>query len=71
MMVMIMVVLVMFILDALLYITVVRFMSVRTVDDMRGYVTMGDVREDADSYYTRYEESNQGECGDGIRQSRS
>jgi len=69
--VMIMVMSMMFLLDALLYITVVRFMSVRTVHDVRGYVTMGDMREDADDNHTGQEESDQGKRSNGIRQSRS
>jgi hypothetical protein len=62
---------VMFLLDALFYITAVRFMSVCTVDDMRGYVAMGDVREYANDNHTGQKESDQGERSDGIRQSRS
>lgn len=50
----------MFLLDTLLYITAMRFMRVCTVNDARGYITMGDVREDADTDHTRYEESDQG-----------
>jgi hypothetical protein len=42
-MMMIMVVLLMSLLDALLDITVMRFMSVCTVHDVRRYVTMGDM----------------------------
>lgn len=59
-MVMIVVVLLMlvFLLDTLLYIMVMRFMRVCTVHDVRGYKTMGDVREDADNDHTRYEESD-------------